>query len=375
MKTNLNLETKYKAKISFDDYSSANDILVSYYLPLIKPVAFSLYNALMADARNTMINTIYINVDRLVSMINLSFERLEKAITKLELVNLLEVYQENDNNLMFILKKPLTPQEFNNSFQLSELFKSKSGNDNLEISNKLFNSMRSNSGEGKILLTEETNLNISADGISKDKLNVEFDFTNIKSILNARGVDYSAFWSKELEKRLIDLIVVYRISSLDIGVEIISLVENNEFEIEKLVKKIQDDFVKDKTIDSLAESGEVTTQVKLDYITSVSTRDYFISRLNREPSTTEQEMISTLNTKYGFKDEIVNILVDFSIIVNSGAVNKNYIIKIADTLLKEGYNTVSEITRHLKVAYNLKKEDKTQSSLESKELMDEIPEF
>lgn len=375
MESKLSLETKYKAKISFDDHSSANDILVSYYLPLIKSEAFSLYNALMIDSRNTMINTLFIDIDRLISMINISFERLEKAITKLELVNLLEVYEDEDKNLIFILLKPLTPQEFNNSFQLSELFKSKSGNDNLEISNKLFNSMKNNNREGNVLLTQETNLNISADGIVKDKLNVEFDFTNIKSILNARGIDYSHIWSTELERKLIDLIVVYRISSLDIGVEIVLLIENGNFSIEGLVKKIQEDFTNDKTIDSLAKSGEVTTQVKLDYITSVSTRDYFISRLNREPSNTEQQMISDLNTKYGFKDEIVNILIDFSIIVNSGAVNKNYITKIADTLLKEGYKTVDEITRYLKVAYNLKKEDKTKSSLNSKELMEEIPVF
>ena len=375
MESKLSLETKYKAKISFDDHSSANDILVSYYLPLIKSEAFSLYNALMIDSRNTMINTLFIDIDRLISMINISFERLEKAITKLELVNLLEVYEDEDKNLIFILLKPLTPQEFNNSFQLSELFKSKSGNNNLEISNKLFNSMKNNNREGNVLLTQETNLNISADGIVKDKLNVEFDFTNIKSILNARGIDYSHIWSTELERKLIDLIVVYRISSLDIGVEIVLLIENGNFSIEGLVKKIQEDFTNDKTIDSLAKSGEVTTQVKLDYITSVSTRDYFISRLNREPSNTEQQMISDLNTKYGFKDEIVNILIDFSIIVNSGAVNKNYITKIADTLLKEGYKTVDEITRYLKVAYNLKKEDKTKSSLNSKELMEEIPVF
>ena len=375
MKTNINLETKYRAKISFDNYSSVNDILVSYYLPLIKADAFSLYNALMADARNTMINTLYINMDRIVSMVNISFEQLDKAITKLELVNLIEVFKENENELLFVLKKPLSPKEFNSSFQLSELFKSKSGNDNLEISNKLFNSMKHNNGEGMVSVTQEANLNFSADGLYKGKLNVEFDFTNIKSILNARGIDYSSFWNKEIEKKFIDLIVVYRISSLDLGVEIITQVENGEFHLEDLISKIQNDFLKDKTIDSIVDSGETTTQVKLDYITSIGTRDYFVSRLNREPSNNEQEMISTLNTKYGFKDEIINILIDFSIIVNSGAVNKNYILKIADTLLKEGYITVNDVIKHLKVAYNLKKDDKTTNSLDSKELMENIPIF
>lgn len=375
MKTNINNSTKYKAKISFDDFSSVNDILVSYYLPLIKSESFSLYNALMADARNTMINTLYIDVDRLISMINISIKGLEAAITKLELVNLIEVYMDGENQLLFSLNKPLTPSEFNSSFQLSELFKSKSGKDNLEISNKLFNSMRSSGSESMTAMTEEANLNITADGFSKDKLNVEFDFTNIKSILNARGIDYSNFWNDDVERKLIDLIVVYRISSLDIGVEIITQVEQEEFNIEKLINKIQTDFTKEKTIESLVESGEVTTQVKLDYITQVSTRDYFVSRLNREPSTTESEMITELKTKYDYQDEIINILVDFSIIVNSGAINKNYILKIADTLLKEGYKTVDEVTRHLKVAYNLRKDEKTETLKNSKKLMDEIPIF
>lgn len=371
----ISFETKYRARISFDDHSSVNDILVSFYLPLIRSDALALYNILMADSRNTMINSIYINIDRLISMINLSIESLYEAITKLELVNLIEVFKDGDNQLLFILKKPLSPNEFNHSFQLSELFKSKSGSENLEISNKLFNSMKGNNSDELELLTKEINLNITSDGLNKGKLNVEFDFSSIKSILHSRKINYNKFWNRTIEKKLIDLIVVYRISSLDIGIELVNQIETEGFDLDKLIIKIKDNFSKKEAIESLVEKSDMNIKSKLDYITQMSVIDYFVSRLNRKPSMTESEMIKTLKLEYNFKDEIINILVDFSIIINNGAVNKNYILKISDTLLKEGYSTIEEVTKHLKVAYNLRKEEKTDTPLESEEIMEEIPEF
>ncbi len=348
----LNLQSKYQSQISFDDLSSTNDILISYYLPIIHADGFSLYSALMVDARNPMINTVYVSVDRIVSMINLSVEKINETISKLELLNLLDVYKNGDN-IIFVLKKPLSPTEFNNSEQFKMLLEASAGNENLIISNKLFNSLKTSDVLEEQKITEKLNLSTRVDGL-KAKLNVDFDFDSIKNILNARKLDWSLYWSDELEDEILNLIVIYKISSFDIAVAIIELVESNKFSIRNLIEKIRKDYQLQTDITSIVNLGDKTTEIKLDYISQLKTRDYFIHRLDRVPTSIEEKMISTLTSKYNFDEHKINLLVDYSIIVNEGVVNVNYINKIAETIVKEKLDTPEKIVKHLKVSYKAK---------------------
>ena len=51
MKNNIDIHSKYKVKVLYDDFATTNDILVSYYLPLIRSSAFSLYSLLAVDSK------------------------------------------------------------------------------------------------------------------------------------------------------------------------------------------------------------------------------------------------------------------------------------------------------------------------------------
>lgn len=370
----LDITAKYKVKISFDDYSSVNDILVSYYLPIIKSDAFSLYQALTLDARNNMINTLFVPVERIVSMINLSTEKIQSCIARLELVNLLEVYKEEDNRFIIKLNKPLSPEEFNNSEQFSELLKSSMGAENIIINNKLFNSMRELDINESKQTTSEVNISNRLE-TKEARLNVEYDFDSIKNILNAKGIDWSIYWSQELEEKLLNILVIYKISSFDVAIELIKEIESDSFSVKNLDKTIRDNFIKVDDINSIITAGENTTEIKLDYLSKLSVRDYFIHKLSRTPTPTEESLITKLINSYGLNNYQINILLDFSVIVNEGSVNKNYILKIADTILKEKLDTPEKLIQHLKVSYKLKTSGKTQVSGESLRLMDEIPIF
>ncbi len=358
MKNNkLDLQSKYKAKISFDDISSTNDILVSYYLPIIKSDAFSLYSALSVDARNTMINSVYVSIDRLVSMINLSVEKINESISRLEIVNLIELYRDEDDNITFNLKKPLSPMEFNESEQFTSLMKSATGKDNLNISNKLFNSLKDMELSSKEKLTKKVDISDLKES-NNAKLNVEYDFDSIKNILNARKLDWSVYWSNELEESLLNLIVIYRISSFDVALAIIELIESNQFSLDNLSDKIRKDFSQEVDITSIIEAGDRTTEIKLDYIGQLKVRDYFVHRLDRQPTTLEEKMISELMGKYNLDDHKVNLLIDYSIIINEGVVNVNYINKIAETVVKEKLDTPEKIVQHLKTSYQARENKK-----------------
>ncbi len=369
----VNIHSKYKAKISFDDYLSVNDILVSYYLPIIKSEAFSLYSALVIDSRNAMINSLYVPIERLVSMLNLSLDKIMDGISRLEIVNLLEVCIEDDN-IVFIVKRPLSPQEFNNSEQFRELLSSSAGKDNIEINNKLFNSMKDTSINSNNSSTKGIDISDKIE-VAKATLNVEYDFTSIKNILNAKQIDWSAFWTKELEDKLLNVIVIYKINSFDVAIELIKEIESGKFDIDHLITSIREKFIKNEDIDSIISAGENTTEIKLDFLSQLSVRDYFIHKLNRVPSPTEEKMITKLINSYGLNNYQINILVDYSIIVNEGAINKNYIFKIADTILKEKLDSPERLIQHLKVSYKLRSNNENETKGDSLKLMEDKPIF
>ncbi len=370
----LNLNTKYKAKISFDDYSTTNDILVSYYLPIIKSEAFSLYSALMIDSRNNMINTLFHPIDRLVSMINLSTDKIEDALSRLEIVKLVELHRDGEDQIIFKLLKPLSPEEFNNSEQFVGLLKSSAGYENLKINNKLFNSMKDFDLDSKENITRSFDLTSSIEK-QEAKLNVDFDFDAIKNILNAKQIDWSGYWSDELEEQLLNIIVIYRINSFDIAIELIKEIESGRFDLDNLVNRIRSDFIRNDDINTIISAGENTTEIKMDFLSQLNVRDYFVHRLNRVPTTVEEKMIAKLKKQYSLDDYSINILIDYSVIVNEGAVNKNYIFKIADTILKEKINSPEMLIQHLKVSYKMRKSNEDKTTIDSYKLMEDKPFF
>ena len=72
---------------------------------------------------------------------------------------------------------------------MKELLLSKVGNQNIEINNNMFNSMKNLSVENFESVTNEIELNIKMGNNIKTKLNVNFDFDSIKSIITAKGID------------------------------------------------------------------------------------------------------------------------------------------------------------------------------------------
>lgn len=371
--SNIDTNTKYKAKISFDDFSNVNDILVSYYLPIIKSEAYSLYSALSIDARNPVLSISYVEIERIVSMINLSVEKIKKAISTLEIVNLIEVLQDGDK-IIFNLIKPLSPQDFNSSEQFSILLKSAAGEENLTLNNKLFNSMREidvytrgSSSSAVDLSPKQEEANTS--------LNVDFDFTTVKNILNAKNIDWSIYWSQKLEEQLLNLIVIYKISTFDLAVEIISEIEDGKFSIANLVDRIKRDFIMESDLTSIIESGDNTTETKLDYLGNISIRDFYLNKFNRIPSPIDEEHLTKLRTKYNLSDHKIIILLDYSTLINDGAVVFEYLFKVAETIIKENLDSPQLIIEHLRRAYKIRQKTNKEDLYKLNKPMEDVPEF
>ena len=64
----------------------------------------------------------------------------------------------------------------------------------------------------------------------------------------------------------------------------------------------------------------------------------------------EKQIINILRTKYHLNDEIINVLVDFSLNKTNGKLNKKYLTKAAHTVNGLGLISAQQVVAHLKNA-------------------------
>ena len=60
--------------------------------------------------------------------------------------------------------------------------------------------------------------------------------------------------------------------------------------------------------------------------------------------------INLLRVKYNFNDQMINVIVDYVIFKNNGALHQNYILKIAKSILAKAINDVEGIINHFRKA-------------------------
>lgn len=366
MKNNdLTLEKKYKVQIIFDDSTVIKDTLISFYLPLMKSEAYALYMFFITESKNPMISTLFQPIERIISMLNISIERIMKLLIKLEILNLIKINEMIDGEYIFEILEPLKPEEFINSPQMLELLISSIGEQNLEINKKMFNSIRKSTitPNNKIDLTTKSEINTNS-------LNVDFQFETIKNILLAKKIDPISIWSEELEKSIIDQVVIYNISSFDISVEIINLIENNNFTIKYLESTIKNKYTRTENIDEILNISEKRSEKKLNILRNISIDEYIKNKFNREISEFEKKLIIKLKKQFNIDNEKIIILFDFSAIVNDNVIVENYILKIAKTMQKNKIDTTEKLINHLKTSYKLRGNNNSQND----ELI-EVPEF
>ncbi|MDE6289513.1 MAG: DnaD domain protein, partial [Ureaplasma sp.] len=66
--------------------------------------------------------------------------------------------------------------------------------------------------------------------------------------------------------------------------------------------------------------------------------------------------INLLRGKYNFNDQMINVIVDYVIFKNNGALHQNYILKIAKSILAKAINDAEGIINHFRKA-NIKPTD------------------
>lgn len=354
--------------------------LYDFYLPVVGKTATNLYVLLANMVENSVKNNnLTFNSDYLAKQLNVNEVQLIEAKNKLEAIGLLSTYISTNSNkdqvFIFVLKSALNYEEFTSNPKYKQLLINQIGSNNyqyLEYKNE-----------------SETDLNEAIE------VTTNFDSVfNTESVKNLRMIDFEQLYnaiskttslplvlSDEAKNLISDIYSKYQVSLHDIEMIIYDSIYDlngvNNVSINLLIENFNKFINKSSFTTSLVEinrnfaifSGllnkDEEDKILVDY-KMCNAELYLASIFKRPLEKLEKNAIGMLKDKYHLTDELINVLVDFSLNKTNGKINKKYLAKTANTINGLGLTNAKQVVNHFKKAIiennpsinNIEEEDK-----------------
>ena len=345
-------------------------IIISLYEPIIGPIAVSLYLTFWADLDKLEIMSKDFTHHHLMTILKSKLTDIENARKSLEAVGLLKSYikrNDNINEYLYELYSPLSASEFLNHPVLSILLLNNIGeneyniilnnykkhnfskNDYEEITssmNETFKSVNENVFEENIRNTKKLGINIAS----------SIDFELLESTL-PKGLVTSKTFNKKTKDLINQLAFIYNIDSVKMS-EIIRLVideygiinkdklrsatrknyeYNNNGSLPTIVYRTQPDYLK-------SPSGDLSNRGRMIHVFE-NTKPYdFLKSRNKgiKPTSRDLKILEHIAVDFDLPPGVVNVLVDYALLVNNGKLNNAYMEAIASTWSRKGIKTVED---------------------------------
>ncbi|MGL4768618.1 MAG: DnaD domain protein [Mycoplasmoidaceae bacterium] len=339
---------------------SPSFMLINYlYRPIIGPVSSEIYKFL---AKYNHINRIIKkneNIFELCSYLAISKEEFDQERKKLEAISLLETfYDEYENVLYFKLLNPLEFKEFISNKCYYNLLSQKYELSKIEEISFYF-SDRNNPAKDKNI---SSNFNDIFNNDKFDNFNFNFSllYDNVhkytKKIwildVDSKNIIENYFKNFRLSFDAIQNICLDALQEnefLEFYLEknlLISLLDNEVF---KLNNKENHDFVflnRDSDIFNKEIDNFMISAVFLDYMNNKSER--YLSSLKRNIlSKNELDLIIRTREQLKIGNDVINMVIDYSIYKTHGKINLKYIEKTLQTISNLGCKTLSKAYQYL----------------------------
>lgn len=328
----FNNSAKYQviknSSIIYDDYITVS----KYYQPIIGPVATLIYinflNEVLAQSKGE-INSI----SKLQVYINTSLDKIYYALKILIKADLVEMYKSNDDELyVFGIKSPLSAKEFLNDDNFSHLLYN-------QVGEKVYNDIESS--------------------VNADVFNFE-NFSKVDdTVENKKPVDpYFTYFSKlELDNDIVDIHRLCKVANLNklskIEIEtILPLCKSyNEIDVVKFIKAIS--IIRDDVNEDIEK---VETKEDALLVFDKYDSEMFLSKLSggRELTFSEDKLIKSLRENYKLIDPVINVLIDYVLLINDKNLNKNFVEAIAANWSRKNLTTSVEAMEFVR-EFNKKK--------------------
>lgn len=345
-------------------------IIISLYEPIIGPIAVSLYLTFWADLDKLELMSKDFTHHHLMTILKSKLIDIENARKSLEAVGLLKSYikrNDNINEYLYELYSPLSASEFLNHPVLSILLLNNIGENEYNIilnnykkhnfnksdyeeitssMNETFKSVNENVFEENIRNTKKLGINIAS----------SIDFELLESTL-PKGLVTSKTFNKKTKDLINQLAFIYNIDSVKMS-EIIRLVideygiinkdklrsatrknyeYNNNGSLPTIVYRTQPEYLK-------SPSGDLSNRGKMIHVFE-NTKPYdFLKSRNKgiKPTSRDLKILEHIAVDFDLPPGVVNVLVDYALLVNNGKINNAYMEAIASTWSRKGIKTVED---------------------------------
>jgi len=356
--------------------------LYDLYLPIIGQTATNLYvimnNFLDAEAK---LNKITINSNTICQQLNISLEKLNNAKDKLEAMGLISTYVSTNNNedniYIFVLHSCLSYEEFISNPKFKALLIKQLTPVNFELieykystDQKLSESIEITKSFDKVF--DDVNIN-NLHNIDFEQLYLNIQKTTSLPITiddQCKQIIENVYAKYQISLHDIEMVIYDSINELDgyLQTNANLLIQNfnklfsNQVNISYV--EIKRDFKLFYGQLNQAEEDKIIADYKM-----CNSELYLYSIFKRTLTKYEKDTIAYLRTKCHLKDEIINVLIDFSLNKTNGQLNKKYLIKCANSINGIGLIEIGQIINHFKKALldkNVKFDEKVEAnSLES----------
>lgn len=337
--------------------------LYDLYLPIIGQTATNFYmllnNMVEANVKNQHLT---FNSNLLCRQLNVSTDELIAAKDKLEAIGLVSTFLSTninkDNIFILVLNSCLDYETFIANPKFKTLLINQIGTTNFEYLEYKFMPEQE--------LLEAIEVTTSFDKVFnndqlKDVKTINFE-TLYKNIQKTTSLPIVI--DDNCKKIIEDVYVKYQLSLHDIEMVIYDSINEIEGHLEanaNLLIQNFNKFINGQVNISLIDinrdfklfygqlNQEQEDRIIHDY-KFCNAELYICSIFKRSLTREEKNLIATLRSKYHLKDEIINVLVDFSLNKTNGKLNKKYLTKAANSINGLGLIDVSQIINHFKKA-------------------------
>lgn len=337
--------------------------LYDLYLPVVGKTATSFYIILANMVENGEKNgSLTFNSDSICKQLSVSSEQLSVAKDKLEAIGLLSTYistnSSKDNILILVLRPALSYQEFISNPKLKTLLINQVGTTNFEYLE--FKNAPATQLEEAIEITRSfdqvfNNVDIkNVPILDFEKLYQNIQKTTSLPIVideNCKNIIQDVYAKYQISLKDIEFIIYDSINNMDGFNKVNSnlLIQNFNRLINKQVTAPVQTVNRDFRLFTTGLDKDMEDKIYLDY--QMCNAELYLSIIFKRPLLSdEKQIIHVLRTKFHLNDEIINVLVDFSLNKTNGTLNKKYITKAAHTVNGLGLINAKQVVAHLKNA-------------------------
>lgn len=353
------------------------ETISNLYMPIIGYQALAIFFTLWGEANNQKITSIISHEDLLTRM-GMNMTDFISGRRKLEGVGLLITKMEKGNDISvyhYHIYAPKTPYEFFDDTLLYGLLIKAIGEVNASRLKGIYHLNKDdNSGEditssfgevfhpdyGDEVFAKVANSSSGSVGRKRTKIALEFSYETFFNELKIISQISETAFSKQDMKEISRLASLYGANENVAASIVAAIYDSNQekgkrLDFEKVNKCFQDEtnykfLSKKKKIDKdkNLSSGDSDLANKVNLMETIAPKDYLAVLANgTKPCIADLKIIDSLSRDYHLPNSVINVLVEFVLVMNDNILSKSYAEKVAASLARSNIETAIDAMNYL----------------------------